>query len=61
MWLLYDVSAQDADAVRERWTALLNRAFRPARRSLKHPQAIPEASVRLAQERKHLDDHCHRR
>ncbi len=27
MWLLYDVSAQDADAVRERWTGLLDRAF----------------------------------
>jgi hypothetical protein len=27
VWLLYDVSAQDADAVRERWTALLDRTF----------------------------------
>ena len=27
MWLLYDVSAQEADAVRESWTALLDRAF----------------------------------
>ncbi len=31
MWLLYHVSPQDANAVRERWTALLDRAFgRPA-------------------------------
>jgi hypothetical protein len=27
VWLLYDVPAKDADAVRERWTALLDRAF----------------------------------
>jgi uncharacterized protein YndB with AHSA1/START domain len=27
VWLLYDVSAQDAGTVRQRWTALLDRAF----------------------------------